>query len=113
MHSRATHAPRRAHRPSGRRLALAAAAFACLAWLILPAARASAQNAARPSARAGASTPTRATPPAPVLSIASASPALVQTGPNTWITTILVADSGAAARDVAYKLVPIVPSHRV
>ncbi len=48
-----------------------------------------------------------------MLTIASTSPALVQTGPNTWITTILVADSGAAARDVAYKLVPLVPSHRV
>jgi hypothetical protein len=48
-----------------------------------------------------------------VLTIASTSPALVQTGPNTWMATVLVADSGAAARDVAYKLVPIVPSHRV
>ena len=109
MHSRATHPLR----PAGRRLALAAAAFACLAWPILPAAWASAQNAARPSARAAASTPARATPPAPVLTIASTSPALVQTGPNTWMATVLVADSGAAARDVAYKLVPIVPSHRV
>jgi hypothetical protein len=113
MHSRATHAPRRPQRSARRRLALAAAAFACLAWLILPAAWASAQNAARPSAKAAPSTSARATPPAPALTIASTSPALVQTGPNTWITTILVADSGAAARDVAYKLVPLVPSHRV
>jgi hypothetical protein len=111
MHSRATPAPRPADRRPA--LALAAAAFACLAWLIAPAAWASAQNAARPSARAAASTPARAAPPAPVLTIASTSPALVQAGPNTWITTVLVADSGAAARDVAYHLVPIAPAHRV
>lgn len=113
MHSRAAHAPRRPQRPAGRRLALAAAALACLAWLILPAAWASAQTATRPPAKAAASTSAQVTPPAPVLTIASTSPALVQTGRNTWITTILVADSGAAARDLAYKLVPLIPSHRV
>lgn len=110
---------------AGRRLAaaVAVAAVACLGWLTLPAASAPALAVARPAARATPGTPARATrarvsrvraaPPVPALSIASTSPVLVQTAPGTWITTILVADSGAPARAVAYKLVPITPNHRV
>ncbi|HEX3488969.1 MAG TPA: hypothetical protein VHU92_06480 [Streptosporangiaceae bacterium] len=106
MHSRAKGAPR----PAGRPLALASAAIIGLAWLLLPASWASAQPAGRPS---GKPTATHAPQPAPTLSIASTSPVLTQTGPGTWITTILVADSGAAVRRVTYKLIPLAPSHRV
>lgn len=110
---------------AGRRLAaaVAVAAVACLGWLTLPAASAPALAAARPAARATPGAPARATrarvtrvraaPPVPALSIASTSPVLAQIAPGTWITTILVADSGAPARAVAYKLVPITPNHRV
>jgi hypothetical protein len=107
MHSRATGAPR----PAGHPLARTAAAIIGLAWLLLATAWAPAQAAARPSAHPTAAA--RATPPAPALSIASTSPVLAQTGPGTWITTIVVADGGAAARDVTYKLVPLIPNHRV
>src|SRR6185437_10344996 len=110
---------------AGRRLAaaVAVAAVACLGWLTLPAASAPALAAARPAARATPGAPARATrarvtrvraaPPVPALSIASTSPVLAQIAPGTWISTILVADSGAPARAVAYKLVPITPNHRV
>lgn len=115
---------------AGRRLAAAVAisAVTCLAWLALPAASAPALAAARPAAKATPSTPAQVTraratraraaranvpPPVPAISIASTSPVLVQTAPGTWITTILVADSGAPARAVAYRLVPIAPNHRV
>jgi len=107
-HSRATGAPR----PAGRPVALAVAAIIGLAWLLLPASWASAQPAGRPSGKPTV-TPPPVPAPASALSIASTSPVLAQTGPGTWITTILVADSGAAARRVTYKLIPIVPNHRV